>query len=139
MMKKDAAFFKEDVVAMVNSIREHVDPSRKIAIYWDNASIHTSPFVTDQFKDRNDIAFVRTVTYRPDLNGIEFFWAVAKCHWYKKLDWHKATRTQFDMMKLVGECIDLSSNHACKSAKRGWRNMRAAVAIEPQQYEVVMH
>ena len=50
---------------------------RPMTVLLDNCSIHRAQ-VTTEVLDRQKIDVLWNVPYRPDLNGIEFVWAIAK-------------------------------------------------------------
>jgi len=49
----------------------------KIAIMWDNASIHQSRIVKE-FIEVNNIKAIMNIPYCPQYNAIETLWALAK-------------------------------------------------------------
>ena len=49
----------------------------KIAVLWDNASIHKAKIVRD-FMEANNIKSIMNIAYCPQYNAIEMLWALAK-------------------------------------------------------------
>ena len=74
--------------------------------------------------------------YRPDLNGIEAFWATAKSRYRSRLDNYKANGLTWDQMTEVKEVIaSIPNKTAMKQAAAGWDRLFAAKAIQPVELE----
>ena len=72
---KYRSFDSADVIIALKKIRD-MYPKERVAIFWDNASIHRSA-VTKGYAERcvPMLKLVYNLPYRPDLNPIELFWA----------------------------------------------------------------
>ena len=66
----ERSFNAQDMVKILHAVRIAMGPNTKIAIFWDNASIHKSKCVKDTAKSL-EVKLVYNIAYRPDLNGIE--------------------------------------------------------------------
>lgn len=67
----------------------------QFGIFCDNASVHKTPDVKRWCED-NGVTMIYNLEYRPDLNGIEYFWAVAKHKYRTKLLEEKAHLRKYD-------------------------------------------
>jgi hypothetical protein len=94
---KYAAFNSEDMINFLLRIRALHTPDHKIAIFLDNCSVHKSKATRKRAKNADiNIELVYNIPYRPDLNGIEFFWGHAKRSYRKHLMQYKAEGVLFD-------------------------------------------
>jgi len=66
-----------DVVAVLESIRATLGTEKKIAVFWNNASIHSSKLVKEAALELR-IPLVFNLPYRPDLIAFENIWRLAK-------------------------------------------------------------
>ena len=66
---QDTVNFLKDLVKM--------NKQSKIAIMWDNASIHQSRIVKE-FTQVKNIKVIMNIPYCPQYNAIEMLWALAK-------------------------------------------------------------
>jgi len=65
--------------------------------------------------------------YRPDLNGIEFFWGRLKMAYRKEITRLRSQRITWDQEELVKSLIrDVGFPCAKECASKGWRNLRKA-------------
>ena len=71
----DGRFFNFE--ATIKFIKDIIEENKKIALFWDNASIHKSS-KTKAFLINHNIKSILNVPYKPDYNAIENFWAEAK-------------------------------------------------------------
>jgi hypothetical protein len=69
MYKLGAAFDGEDIADFLRRLRAKVGKHRKLAVFWDNASIHKKP--AKEVAPGLKIKVIWNAAYRPDLNGIE--------------------------------------------------------------------
>lgn len=81
------------------------DKHRPIAILLDNCRIHDSEKFY-QYCDQHDIQVIWNVKYRPDFNGIEYFWAAAKRDYRARIDNYKANGLQWNEMHLVQDVLE---------------------------------
>jgi transposase len=65
---------------------------KRIAVFWDNASIHKAASV-QRFMLDNNILQIMNVPYCPEFNAIELYWARAK----------KLFRSKITDIKIKGE------------------------------------
>ena len=101
------SFNADDIVEMLNEIRAKFDPGKKLAVFWDNARIHAAKKVLEAAKGEDiNIQPIFNLPYRPDLNGIESVWAVAKRVYRNNVDRNKATNVQWDQQGLVEDAIE---------------------------------
>jgi hypothetical protein len=131
---KYAAYKAVDVVEFLKRLRELDGPQAKIAVFWDNASIHKAKVTKDRAADPDiDIKLIWNLPYRPDLNGIEFFWGDVKLHYRKKVLNMKATDTLVKEQEgVVQTCVQdmITDDRARECAITGWKNIDKA---EPSQ------
>ena len=100
----------------------------------DNARYHYSNLTKDYLIE-NDIAVIFNSPYRPDLNGIERFWAEAKRKYKKVLTEHQVHDTPFETHELVAQVLDsIDHEKAMDCANYGWRDLKAA-QLKPVNYE----
>ena len=83
MYKVGEAFKSPDIDEFLERLRSRMGPHKKIAVFWDNASIHKSP--AKDALQKHKIEVVWNAAYRPDLNGIEFFWGRLKQAYRKEI------------------------------------------------------
>ena len=70
------AFNADDIHDFLRELRIRAQVRHKVAVFWDNASIHIAQANTTAPELK--IKVIRNAPYRPDLNGIEFFWGRIK-------------------------------------------------------------
>lgn len=61
------------ILRVLNMAKKALPPGYKWGVFMDNASYHNNGDVKAWFK-KNSIPLIWNAPYRPDLNGIEFFW-----------------------------------------------------------------
>ena len=127
------SFKGTDTAEQMRKLRQSVGPDRKIAVFLDNASIHTCKVVRDVCEEWNeDIKLLYNVTYRPDLNGIEHVWQLAKQHYRKKIANLKINGQPIDNQSVVHDCLNLVSSETTKQiASRGWKSLQNAKPKQP--------
>ena len=80
----DGSFFNsEGTIEFIKDLIEE-NKDKKIALFWDNASIHKS-IKTKSFLINNNIKAIFNVSFKPDYNAIENVWAEAKKEFRKQL------------------------------------------------------
>ena len=72
----DKYFKAEDIAQFIKGLKS-MNRNKRIAIFWDNATIHTSA-VVEEYMEKHDIASIMCPPYSPEYNGIEQFWAHVK-------------------------------------------------------------
>ena len=104
------------------------------AIFWDNASIHTSRATIDYLLalPGGPIPIVRNLVQRPDLNGIEVFWRYAKAFYRTVVDNNKVNGYAWDQMTVVKEAVDkVDEEKAMAAAAQGWASIAKARPLAP--------
>ena len=133
MYKVGAAFKTPDINEFLEKLRARVGKHKKLAVFWDNASIHIRPGreTAPKFK----IEVLKNAPYRPDLNGIEFFWGRIKKQYRKEITRLRSQHLEWDQETLVKECVrDVGFPCAKQCAAIGWSNLRKAV-LKPNLLE----
>ncbi len=77
---------------------------KKLAIFWDNASIHKS-FKTQNFMLKNNIKSIMNVPYKPEYNAIEMLWGRAKKVFRDELTNKKIRGQELNLPQLVGQSL----------------------------------
>ena len=130
MYRVRAAFKGDDVADFLRRLRAKMGKHKKLAVFWDNASIHSKP--AKDVAPGLKIEVVWNAAYRPDLNGIEFFWGRVKQGYRKELTRLRAHQLDWDPEQLVKECMEDPGFECAKGcAARGWRNLMRAV-LKPE-------
>jgi transposase len=83
MYKLGAAFKGDDISDFLKTLRAKSGKHKKLAVFWDNASIHKKP--AREVAPGLKIEVIWNAPYRPDLNGIEFFWRRVKNAYRKEV------------------------------------------------------
>ena len=81
---KYGSYNSEEICRVLHDVKRVMGRGTKWAIFIDNASYHVSNETMDCCIDL-DIAVIYNASHRPDLNGIERFWATAKREYKKRL------------------------------------------------------
>lgn len=104
-----------DMVDMYKQVRLHSPRHKKLALFLDNASIHKSLIARDQCKEKkSNLVMIFNRPYRPDLNGIEFYWRDIKRRYRSRINWQRINGRNFDHMGLVKEMIEDTPNELAK-------------------------
>jgi len=69
-------FDRWDTIKFLRMIR-HQHRRRKLAVFWDNCSIHKTQEIKDEVR-RLNIKLIHNVPYKPEYNGIELIWGKLK-------------------------------------------------------------
>ena len=111
----------------------------EMVVFLDNLRSHHAKLVDDEVSGpfpRLPIQLVFNIPYRPDLNGIEGVWAVAKRDYRERLDHFKARGFEWDQLAVVQDCIQAISDRVAKrQARAGWKKLRKAVPVKPADYD----
>jgi hypothetical protein len=96
-----------------------------VAIFWDQASIHTSGYTEDMADSEEvDIELISNVAYRPDLNGIEWLWLDVKNRFREMILQMKAANQKIDSMGLIEASMsDCEPDAVKKYAQIGFNNI----------------
>jgi transposase len=125
MYKVGAAFKGDDIADFLARLRARIGKHKKIAVFWDNASIHSRP--AREVAPGLKIPVIWNAPYRPDLNGIEFFWRRVKHVYRKEITRLRVNQLDWDPEQLVKECIkDIGFECAKGCATQGWKNLMNA-------------
>jgi transposase len=103
MYKLGAAFKGDDVCQFLETLRAKVGKHKKLAVFWDNASIHKRP--AREVAPALKIEVLWNAPYRPDLNGIEFFWHRVKQVYRKEVTRLRVLDQPWDQEVLVKDCV----------------------------------
>jgi hypothetical protein len=80
-----------------------------------------------QKKRKRGYKMLYNLPYRPELNGVELFWADAKRRYRKAVLRYKATRHGWDQMTLASTCVnEVPVESARWYANLGWRALLEA-------------
>ena len=97
----DGNFFNsEATIEFIKDIIEE-NQNKKIALFWDNASIHKSS-KTKAFLINHNIKSIFNVPYKPDYNAIENVWAEAKKEFRKQITLRKINNEKINLYDIVG-------------------------------------
>ena len=99
MYKLGEAFKAKDIDDFLQQLRLRAGKHRKLAVFWDNASIHRAPGSVTA--PQLGIEVIRNAPYRPDLNGIEFFWRSTKMAYRKEITRLRSQNIYWDQVELV--------------------------------------
>lgn len=114
-------------------------PDTQIAVFWDNARIHTSNVVKAGVADPAlNIQLIQNPKYRPDLNGVEFFWYRCKRHYRREIQVAKAYNQTVVNMTLVQNIIyrvKQDREFVAGCITRGKENFLSAQPTEPSAYQ----
>ena len=101
MHLNDGSFFNsEATIEFIKDIIEE-NKNKKIALFWDNASIHKSS-KTKAFLIDHNIKSILNVPYKPDYNAIENVWAEAKKEFRKQMTLRKIKNEEINLYDVVG-------------------------------------
>jgi hypothetical protein len=79
---------------------------------------------------------LQNIPYRPDLNGIERVWAVAKRHYRDKLAQKLVMKGPYSNLQLVNEALDAVTDDQCKEmAASGWMRLFNSSPIDYDEGE----
>jgi hypothetical protein len=128
--KVGKAFNGANIVEFLSVLKKH-SKAESIGVLLDNASIHKTRAVK-AFALANGITLIYNLPYRPDLNGIEFFWAQCKAKYRREIKGLKASFVKWDNLTLAQAVVDSVPKPLVKScAQKGWDNMAAATNVDP--------
>ena len=126
MYKLGAAFDADDINNFLQQLRQRAGKHKKVAVFWDNARIHSKPGLVTA--PQLGIEVIKNTPYRPDLNGIEFFWGRIKVAYRKELLRLRSHGIDWDQQELVAKMVrDVGFPCARDCATMGWSNLRKAV------------
>ena len=117
---------------MLKGIREAIGRGKKVAVFWDNASIHKAAVVREAAeKEDIDIKLCFNMPYRPDTNGIEYVWRTIKQQYRSAVEGYKARNQFWNNQALIENLIDQYPDQKAKdNAHYGWRNLANAKPIQ---------
>ena len=77
-----------------------------------------------------DIEVIWNAAYRPDLNGIEFYWAKLKAEWRAEMTAIRVADADWDQETLMKRLVHGVRTVVTQGfAKKGWSNLMKAVVI----------
>ena len=103
MYKLGAAFKAKDIDDFLQRLRLRAGKHKPLAVFWDNASIHRTPGLVTA--PQLGIEVIKNAPYRPDLNGIEFFWRRIKCAYRKEVTRLRSHSLHWDQEELVKSLV----------------------------------
>ena len=103
MYKLGAAFDADDINNFLQQLRQRAGKHKKVAVFLDNARIHSKPGLITA--PQLGIEVIKNAPYRPDLNGIEFFWGRLKMAYRKEITRLRSQRLAWDQEELVKSLI----------------------------------
>jgi hypothetical protein len=124
------AFDKPMFQHFLAELRVKAGRDKKLAVFVDGASIHTSSRV--DVRNRLDIKMplIVNAAYRPDLNGIELSWGVAKKYYRQFCSALKPFQGVWDNEIKVQECMSiLTKAQTQQHARLGWERLFDAEPI----------
>ena len=134
MYKAGAAFKTPDIEQFLKDLKRRMGRCVKVAVFWDNASIHIQP--GKDAPARHKIEVIKNAPYRPDLNGIEFFWGRIKRLYRSEVTRLRGQNLEWSQMELVQRCVREAGFGCAKDcAATGWRNLMKAV-VKPSLDDV---
>ena len=96
-------------------------PIEKIAVFIDNARIHTSHNVKTVM-EHYDIKPVFVLPYEPELQGIEKVWGKMKQDFRKKLTEHKLKKRRFNLLEVFRIILNrINSAMIKRLTHHGWK------------------
>ena len=122
----------EDVWAFVQGLRGKLGAHKKMAVYWDNASVH---HLAARSAPELGVEVIWNAPYRPDLNGIEFFWARLKSEYRARVTEFRVLNQDWDERQLVKDCVRMVKPCARECAARGWSNLEKAKALPSVEFD----
>ena len=141
------SFNAMDMVQMFKKVRQKSGKHKKLALFMDNASIHRALISKDECKHKkSNIVTIFNRPYRPDLNGIEFYWRDIKRRYRQRMNWQRVNGLNFEHLEVVRQMIDETPNELAKRcALQGEKNIRRAKPVGllhhevPPDYDMVEH
>ena len=103
MYKWGEAFNANDIEDFLLRLRLRVGKHKPLAVFMDNASIHKRP--AKEAESKHKIKVIWNAPYRPDLNGIEFFWERLKFAYRKEVTRLRSQGLEWDQLELVKSIV----------------------------------
>ena len=72
-LEQHKRFKAKDIVGALEDLKGRCDEKQKLAVFWDNASIHTAQIVKQKAKELK-IKLVFNLPHRSELLGITYLW-----------------------------------------------------------------
>ena len=130
--KVGQAFETSDSITFIKELHDtYHDDARPLAIFADNGTYQKNAQVKKLCHDLG-IELLWNLPYRPELNGIETYWAKAKTHYRRAIIKHQTNNESWNQLHLVTMCLGkVSTDEAKLSAIGGWERLRSARPIIP--------
>jgi transposase len=109
--KQQRSFKGVDIASFVKKISSKYKMEWNV-LYGDNAKINSCHIVRDT-GSKEDVDFMFNVPYRPDLNGIERVWKIAKHRYRNEVAKLMVTRQNIDNLKLVKKVLADITDQQC--------------------------
>ena len=132
---KYRSFDSSDVKQALDVVRG-MFPGEKVAIFWDNCSIHRSKETKAHVaKMKPPLFLCYNLPYRPDLNPIEKYWAQAKLRYRKDVDDKKTQSHPWCNKELVRNLVWSLDNETAKRCANMWKSLKVARPIKKLDWE----
>jgi hypothetical protein len=130
--RKCGAFKTDDTIRFFKAIGRRRDQT-PLVMFGDNAKVHNNARVRD-WCGGNDVDLLWNIPYRPEGNGIEGVWRIAKARYRAELARRLVNEERVDNLALVLEVLTSITNDDCKKeAMQGWQRL---MAMAPVNYQV---
>ena len=127
------AFNGEDIWEFVQILKAKLGKHKKMAVYWDNASVHN---LAAKNAPELGVEVIWNAAYRPDLNGIEFFWGRLKSEYRARVTEFRVLNQDWDQQQLVLDCVRKVGFPCAKEcAARGWKNLENAKPLPSVEFD----
>ena len=104
----------------------------EIVLYGDNARIHKNHHV-EEAACEEDVDMLFNIPYRPDLNGVEGLWRIAKDIYRREIARLHVNQKKINNLEVVQWVFMQITHDQCKNeAAGGWKRLMNA---EPKEYE----
>ena len=138
-----AAFTGDDVHAFLRELWQRLKHVGKVAVFCDQLRAHFVPQIMQDISGevpRLPVRIVKNVAYRPDFNGIEGIWAIAKRDYRRRIDWFKANGRSWDQETVVKQCMaGITDETAKKAARAGWQKLEKGRPVKSARDERILN
>ena len=130
-IREQNSFTKKDVADCIKLVKNKYK-FQDIALFGDNARIHKNNFV-EEAACEEDVELLWNIPYRPDLQGVEGLWRIAKDLYRKEIARLHVNQKFINNLEVVQWVFMQITHDQCKNeAKGGWKRLMKAV---PKIYE----
>ena len=138
MLLENEGFDTKSFMAFLRALHNKVRKTNRFgfAILMDNATFHGAEGgEVDTYCRANQITLIMNVKYRPDFNGIEGYWAVAKRRFRSRLDWLKANGLSWNLKEMVEDVLTtIPEEMVFRYTRLGFECIRAGKPVEPKRW-----